>query len=199
MTSPTTAARGRLTPEREAEVYVVVLDELARNGVGRLNLDEVARRARCSKATLYRLWEGKDDLVMAALRHARHTAIADPTLFDTGSLRGDMHAWAHHFAAIHETFARLVLSVAHSCLADPALARVVREHLVPCDSAPMNAIIARAVARGEIAPACPAIPLVEGAVVGPLLLHHLFSADPLSADDLIQFMDAVVLPALGAA
>ncbi len=55
--------RSRLTPEREAELYAAVLDLLREVGYDALTMDAVAARTRASKATLYRQWQGKPELV----------------------------------------------------------------------------------------------------------------------------------------
>ena len=81
--------RSRITPEREAELYAAVLDLLREVGYDALTMDAVAARTRSSKATLYRQWGGKPELVAKAIRHNKPGSIAD---IDTGSLRGDLHA-----------------------------------------------------------------------------------------------------------
>jgi AcrR family transcriptional regulator len=82
-------ARTRLTPERESELYAAVLDLLREVGYDALTMDAVAARTRSSKATLYRQWGSKPELVVKALRHNKPGGLAE---IDTGSLRGDFHA-----------------------------------------------------------------------------------------------------------
>jgi AcrR family transcriptional regulator len=61
-----------------------------------MSMDAVAARARSSKATIYRAWPTKPDMVMDALIH--HFGDS-PTAPDTGSLRGDLLA---HMAGVRE-------------------------------------------------------------------------------------------------
>jgi AcrR family transcriptional regulator len=90
MTEAVTATRrSRITPEREAELYEAVLDLLREVGYDALTMDAVAARTRSSKATLYRQWGGKAQLVVMALRHSKRGHVEH---IDTGSLRGDLHA-----------------------------------------------------------------------------------------------------------
>ena len=72
---------------REAELLAVTLELLQEHGYDRLTVDAVAMTARASKATIYRRWPTKAELVLAAfVEGTRHVAV-DP---DTGSLRGDL-------------------------------------------------------------------------------------------------------------
>src|ERR1700743_1536379 len=76
-------ARTRLSPEREGELYTAVLDLLREVGYDALTMDAVATRTRSSKATLYRQWGSKPELVVRALRHNKPSRLAE---IDTGSL-----------------------------------------------------------------------------------------------------------------
>ena len=78
----------RRRPRRRGErlfaaVFEAVLAELDDHGYGALTVDAVAGRAKVSKASLYRRWPGKRDLVLAAVQ----AELPDPDgLADTGSL-----------------------------------------------------------------------------------------------------------------
>jgi AcrR family transcriptional regulator len=80
-------------PRRGATVIRRTLDatvaELGRAGYAALRVDDVARRARVNKTTVYRRWPTKDVLVRAALGSLveRASAITVP---NTGSLHGDL-------------------------------------------------------------------------------------------------------------
>ena len=57
-----------------------------------MSIEAVAVRARSSKATIYRRWPGKAELVAEAMRRRAEPVLED--LPDTGSLRGDLLALA---------------------------------------------------------------------------------------------------------
>ncbi|HEX6054931.1 MAG TPA: TetR-like C-terminal domain-containing protein [Intrasporangium sp.] len=92
MTGPTTAKRPRVAGEREADILMAALDVLRDVGYDRLTFDAVAAAAKASKATLYRRWPHKRDLVVDAVG----LLIDCPAMQvpDTGSLRGDLLAQA---------------------------------------------------------------------------------------------------------
>src|SRR6476620_6548371 len=72
---------------RECELLAVTLELLQEHGYDRLTLDAVATTAHASKATLYRRWPTKSELVLAAFVEGSRQVAVDP---DTGSLRDDL-------------------------------------------------------------------------------------------------------------
>jgi AcrR family transcriptional regulator len=66
------------------------MELVAEIGYNRITMDAVATRAQASKATMYRKWPGKAELVAEGLRRCCE-AEAD-CVPDTGSLRGDLAA-----------------------------------------------------------------------------------------------------------
>src|SRR3954452_2336471 len=90
------AVRPRLEGARAREVLETALQLLGEVGYDKLTLDEVAARARASKATLYRRWSSKADLVAEAMG-AMHGEELRP---DTGNLHDDLHALADSRRAV---------------------------------------------------------------------------------------------------
>src|SRR5882757_242101 len=69
-----TIRRPRMTPERERELLLAALEILRNRGYDALTMEAVATEARCSKATLYRLFGSKQKLVAAAMYATRPVA-----------------------------------------------------------------------------------------------------------------------------
>src|SRR4051794_10511187 len=85
--------RPRVEGLREAEILEAALAVLGEVGYDRLTMDAVAQKAKASKATLYRRWNGKVQLIIDALQHdhqQHHFTEHGPV--DTGSLREDLIA-----------------------------------------------------------------------------------------------------------
>ena len=72
---------------REAEILAVTLRLLQEHGYDQLTVDAVASAARASKATVYRRWPSKAELVLAAFIEGVRQVAVPP---NTGSLRGDL-------------------------------------------------------------------------------------------------------------
>ncbi|MDH6447867.1 MULTISPECIES: TetR/AcrR family transcriptional regulator [unclassified Streptomyces] len=185
----------RLTPEREAELYTAVLDLLREVGYGSLTMDAVATRTRCSKATLYRQWTGKPQLVAKALRHQKPVTLAG---IDTGSLPGDFDAAATRLNPLRlERDAALFRGLAQAAHADPDLFRALRELLVVPELTGLATLLQRAVERGELPADTPAVPYVPHALLGLMVAHQLLEDGPVGPEFVRNYVDAVVLPALG--
>lgn len=193
MTEAATVRRSRITPEREAELYTAVLDLLREVGYDALTMDAVAARTKSSKATLYRQWGGKAELVARAMGHQKR-GHAD---VDTGSLRGDFHAMVTRDDDCHmEQNSALMRSLAMAMHANPDLLRAFRELLIEPELAEMRRVLQRAVDRGEIRPDNPAIDYVMHMMIGGFAARTMIDELPPTQDFLTSYVDAVVLPAL---
>ncbi|MEU3732677.1 TetR/AcrR family transcriptional regulator [Streptomyces sp. NPDC033538] len=195
MTVVTTARRSRITPEREAELYEAVLDLLREVGYDALTMDAVAARTRSSKATLYRQWGGKAELVVKAVRHNKPGEIGE---VDTGTLRGDLHALiAHDDDCTIEQNSALMRGLAMALHQNPDLRQAFREQLIEPEMVEFRRLLERAVDRGEIRPGCPALEFLVPMLVGGFATRALLEDQPPTQAFLISYIDAVILPALG--
>ncbi|MEV3990361.1 TetR/AcrR family transcriptional regulator [Streptomyces sp. NPDC049837] len=188
-------ARGRLTPEREAELYEAVLDLLREVGYDALTMDAVAARTHSSKATLYRQWGSKPELVAHALRHNKPVNIAE---IDTGSLRGDFHEMlARSDDCQMEKDSALMRGLAHAVHDNPDLLQALRDLLIEPEMTGLGEVLGRAVRRGEVAVDNPALGLVPHMLIGAFVARPLVEDRPVDQAFLTAYVDAVVLPALG--
>ena len=78
--------------ELEGRILEATQDLLIEAGYGGTTIAAVADRAHCGKSAIYRRWETKVDLVVAAVRASQ----IPPEVPDTGSLREDLLAAASH-------------------------------------------------------------------------------------------------------
>ncbi|MGV4984099.1 TetR/AcrR family transcriptional regulator [Streptomyces sp. NPDC001709] len=190
-----TARRSRITPEREAELYEAVLDLLREVGYDALTMDAVAARTRSSKATLYRQWGGKAQLVVKALRHGKRGHLEE---IDTGSLRGDLHALvALEDDCTMERNSALMRGVAMAMHHNDDLRQAFREQIVDPEMGGFRQVLQRAVDRGEVRADCPALDFLLHMMVGGFATRALLDDQPPTQDFLTSYIDAVVLPALG--
>ncbi|MFJ5531594.1 TetR/AcrR family transcriptional regulator [Streptomyces sp. NPDC093261] len=195
MTEIATARRSRITPEREAELYEAVLELLREVGYDALTMDAVATRTRSSKATLYRQWGGKAELVVRALRHGKPSRNGE---IDTGSLRGDLHALvALEDDCTMEQNSALMRGVAMAMHHNDDLRQAFRDQLIDPEMTAFQQVLRRAIDRGEIRPDCPALDFLVHMLVGGFVTRAMIENQPPTQAFLTSYLDAVVLPALG--
>ncbi|MFI9152811.1 TetR/AcrR family transcriptional regulator [Streptomyces sp. NPDC053367] len=195
MAEVATPRRSRITPERAAELYEAVLDLLREVGYDALTMDAVAARTRSSKATLYRQWGGKAELVVKALRHSKPGNVGE---IDTGSLRGDLHALVTmDDDCTMEQNSALMRGIAMAIHQNADLRQAFQEQLIEPEMAEFQRVLQRAVDRGEVRPDCPALDFMLHMMVGGFVTRALLDDRPPTQAFLISYVDAVVLPALG--
>src|SRR3954463_13060041 len=96
MTSPkpTIPRPGGRSARVQAAVHQATIELMALHGRAALTVPLIAARARVTPSTIYRRWgELADLLADLALGRLR----ADPAPLDTGTVRGDLQAWAEQF------------------------------------------------------------------------------------------------------
>ena len=132
---------------RECELLRVTLELLQEHGYDRLSLDAVATTARASKATLYRRWPTKAELVLAAFVEGTRQVAVDP---DTGSLRGDLLRLGEQISAHVGTHASTIRAVLVEVSRSAELDAMMQEQFLDQRKALMAHVLARAVERGEV-------------------------------------------------
>jgi len=185
------ALRPRIEGDREQQILDATLAVLTEVGYDRLTMDAVASRAKASKATLYRRWNGKESLVIDALLSVHAT----PTLPDTGTLRGDLIASFCGLGGLTDqtsvgTFVAMLTAISH----DPDFAEAFRRQVVGPKAQIAHTLFERARDRGEI-PADVDIDLLAPALAG-IVLHRLFMVgEPPSEELITRVIDQIILPA----
>ena len=191
MTPSETGTRPRVEGEREQEILGATLEVLAEVGYDLLTMDAVATRAKASKATLYRRWRGKPELVVAAIMAQK----GEPVVPDTGTLRGDLLAAYCGSGGIDDPLTQSVLAAVVTAMGrDPEFAEVYRREFIGPKIEASRSIYERARERGEVHPD------VDLSVLAPALagivLHRVFLLGDTATPELVgRVLDEVVLPA----
>lgn len=187
------AHRPRVEGEREDEILDATVDLLMEVGYDRLTMDAVAKRARASKATLYRRWETKPSLVVEALVRAKESP--HPVDHDTGDLRGDLLSTFCGHEGLSGNATGVMGSVLTALSTDADFAEEFRAKFIAPKIALSAAIYERAQERGEI-PADLDVEVIAPALAG-ILLHRAFILG-LAPDDatIERVVDHVILPAV---
>jgi AcrR family transcriptional regulator len=173
-------------------IHAATLEELSETGYAGLSVERVAKRARTSKAAIYRRWPARADLVAAAIRHGvEHDEQMAP---DTGDVRTDLFAVLRRAAdLLAGPFGEAARGLITETLADPEKTKVVREHVVRGRERVIATVLERAVRRGQAGP--PAL-TPQVVLVAPTLLsqHFLVYGTPISDAVIDDILDQVVMP-----
>jgi AcrR family transcriptional regulator len=178
---------------RDVAICDAALALLLEVGYDRMSMDAVAARARASKATIYRRWPGKQELVLDAVR-GRAPGMVVPE--DTGSLRGDLvatYSAARHGAAADD--ADLIAGVLRAMRSTPEIADCVRAQVIESKCDVSRTLIARAIDRGELPDDTD--PLLLHEVASALWFHRvLVVGAPVDDAFIAHVVDDVILPML---
>jgi AcrR family transcriptional regulator len=185
--------RPRVEGERQDEILDATVELLMEVGYDRLTMDAVARKARASKATLYRRWESKASLVVEALVRAKESP--HPVEHDTGSLRDDLLQTFCGHEGLSGNATGVMGAVLTALSTDPDFAEEFRAQFIAPKVELSRSIYVRAQQRGEIADDLD-IEVIAPALAG-ILLHRAFILGVEPDDATIErVVDHVILPAV---
>ena len=179
---------------REEAILQAAMSLLSEVGYDQLTMDAVAERAKAGKATIYRRWTGKADLVATAIR--RYAGSPETRPPQTKTLRQDLLAVLRTLtASLTGQDSGLILELLVAMRRDEELARTVRQHVLDHKQDVFAAVLARAVERGEV-PATADHKLLAEISSAALFSRLLVTGEPLDDKFLRKLVDAVLLPVL---
>ena len=186
--------RPRVDDDREAELLDAAVHVLAEVGYDRMTMDAVALQAKASKATLYRRWSSKAELVVDAVSRAKGVPDLERAP-DTGSLRADLLSLSCGPDGMAD---RLPLSVLGGLMTalhtDPTLSAAWRERFLAPRLAVVHAAFERAVKRGEVSAAAD-LSLLEQVVPSMCTFRSTVLSRRVDETFVAAVIDSVVLPA----
>jgi len=182
---------------RDPEILAAALDVLAEAGYDGMTIDMVAARAKAGKATLYRRWPSKAELVIDAVVCMRSSDIDFENLPDTGTLRGDLIAMIKpHTIEDGERKLQVMAGLVSILSREPDLADAVHAAIVEPRAAVNRLFMRRAAARGEI-PADTDIETLSLITPSMAAYRVLVLKKPVDRPFLVSLIDGVLLPAVG--
>lgn len=189
-----TSRGGRPRDEaREQAILDAAIELLSEVGYDAMSIEAIAVRAKSSKATIYRRWPGKAELVADAIRRRSEPALAD--LPDTGSLRGDLLVLVQRMLDNMEGVdGGLLCGLAVAVRTDAEFGRLMASHSHEDKLRSVASILSRAKARGEI-PAGVDPALILQVAPGVALFHQM-SGEPLDAAFAAHLVDRILIPLL---
>ncbi|MGB8386613.1 TetR/AcrR family transcriptional regulator [Mycobacterium sp.] len=177
---------------REAELLAVTLRLLQEHGYDRLTVDAVANAAHASKATVYRRWPSKAELVLAAFIEGIRQVAVPP---DTGTLRDDLLRLGETICRQGRQHASTIRAVLVEVSRHPALNDAMQHQFIDQRKALIQHILQQAVGRGEIAEAAITDELWD-LLPGYLIFRSMIPSRPPTRHTVQALVDEVIIPGL---
>jgi len=156
---------------RSAAAHRKVLDSaaglFAQNGIDATSMDSISRASGVSKATIYKHWKDKEDLLLDVLKHVN--GLNERPNFVTGDTRRDIVAvltyQSHENRLLREQLTPHVVAYSAS---RAEFGLIWRNTILDPPRRELRAILAQAAERGEIKPDLD-LEVVLALLLGPML------------------------------
>lgn len=168
---------GRPRDQRaDKAILSATLELMAESGVHDLRVDDVAGRAGVGKATIYRRYRSKDELITAAVAGL----VSEITVPDTGQTRDDLLALMHGAVKVYRgsVQAAVMPSLVEAISRDGELARLVREGFLSGRRTALRAVLERGIERRDLRVDLD-IELALDVLGGPLFYRLLITGGPI--------------------
>lgn len=188
--------RGRpRDPSRDEAIIDASIDLLVRDGYDRLTMEGVATAAGVGKATVYRRWSTKAELVIDAI------ATLKPAIdtIDTGSLEGDIELMiVTSCSPRSERLRQVMVSICSALPREPELLEEFRTRFTEPRIARTIEILERARRRGELGSDVDVdIAMAANLLPSLMLQRALMTGQPAERAYAEQIVGSVLLPVLG--
>jgi AcrR family transcriptional regulator len=168
---------GRPRDERaDRAILEATIGLMAEAGARDLRVDDVASRAGVGKATIYRRYRSKDELIMAAVAGL----VSEIAVPDSGRTRSDLLALMRSAVDLYRgsVEAAVMPSLVEAMSRDVDLARLVREGFLARRRAALRVVLERGIERGDLR-ADLNIDLALDVLGGPLFYRLLITGGPI--------------------
>jgi AcrR family transcriptional regulator len=191
----------RYAPRRRGDVlldaiFEATLAELAELGYAALTMEGVAARAKASKASLYRRWSSRAELVLDAMHSIRPYDLQPP---NTGSVREDLLILLQQLTGVYNSPpGEATNALTAEILRDPELRQAARLRFIDPTVALVREVLHRGALRGEVR-----MDAVTDHIagVGPTLLRHhvLVYGTPIHDTVPSGIVDEILMPLISPA
>jgi AcrR family transcriptional regulator len=173
-------------------ILQAALEVVAERGYDGLSVEAIAARAEVGKATIYRRWANRDEVLAAAAE----TFVRSTGVPDTGAVGTDLRWLLQSSISVYRGLAGRVMPGLISAMAQNAeLAAAVRDGFVGGRREALRAVVERGIQRGELRPDVD-LELTLDLLTAPLFYRFLITGAPLD-EDVASGLVEVVLRGIG--
>lgn len=176
----------------EGAIRQAVIEIFAQSGAAGVTMDAVAQRVGAGKASLYRRWNSKEELLVDALTAANDAR--NHAEVDTGSLRGDL---VQLFSQLYSVDDPVLQAVHQEIMRDlrgtlSYMEKVAPERLLKRRQR-IQAVFVRAIERGEIS-ADMDLALLQDVLPAMILYGYITKGQMVTRALITQYVDGLILP-----
>ena len=180
----------------EDAIHDAVLAELADVGYAAFTIEAVALRAQTGKASIYRRWDTKADLVTDAFvaRFGGPDEIVDELLSDADATTRDLLVrLATQIWQMSDEAAEVIRAVACEATRDPDLAAAVEQKVHRPKHLAFVELLRRGADRGEVCPTA-VCDLYADILPAQLMYRMVLNNEPVTERDAVEIVDHLVMP-----
>ena len=178
---------------REQAIEKAAVELVQEVGYERCTIEAIALRAKASKATIYRRWKNKQELLVGALhQHSLHA----PQNVDNGNLRDDLvEHISEKVRILKSPDGALISQLLSAAKVDGELGRLIPQPIREQQDITVVQILERGVKRGEISKSANIELLLE--VIPAIFTYRIFTTrQNVNRKFIEQLVDDVIIPAL---
>jgi AcrR family transcriptional regulator len=187
--SPVRAVGRPRDARADRAILTATVELIAEVGIHALRVDDVASRAGVGKASIYRRYRSKEELVTYAVG-ALVSAIEIP---DSGSTQGDLLALSQQAVELYDDSlaGKVMPSVIYEMSRNPEFAAVAHERFLTSRRAALREVVERGVRRGELR-ADTDVELALDVLAGPLFYRLLITGGPIDERLAVGTVDLIM-------
>lgn len=179
--------------KREVAIAQATIDLIQEVGYERCTIEAIAHKARVSKATIYRRWKNKQEVIVNTVSH--HAFCKTPAI-NTGNLRDDLvELLLAKVKVLKGPDGAVIASIMTASKVDPELGKAIPNSIRDSEIHMHEDILERAIKRGEISPGANLELLAE--ITPTIMTYRIFmSQQSVSRKFIEQLVDDVLIPSV---
>lgn len=179
--------------QRDDAIQNAAIELMQEVGYERCTIEAIATRAHASKATIYRRWNNKQELILSAV--TRHTFCSPPEI-DSGNLRDDLiEMISDRIKNLKGPDGAVVSVLLTAAKNDPELGKLIPTSIRASQDDSVMHIIERGIKRGEISKDANIDLLLE--ILPGIFTYRIFMThQPVNRKFIEQLVDGILIPSL---
>ncbi len=181
----------------EQAIHAAVFKELAEVGYAAFTIESVASRAQTGKASIYRRWPTKQDLVLDAFcgKFGETMQLIEGSLDDDTTTRDVLLQMGRRMCEVAAEASEAIRVAAGEMSRDAELSAALDEQVNCPKRELLLQVLQRGVERGEVRPEA-ACEMIAGVLPAMIMFKLILQNQPVSDVALIGIVDKILMPLL---